>query len=256
MRNGFNRQAPDFKGAAFTAFPTIKPMLNAIVSLFFPPSCPVCGKEGGSGICPTCMKGIRPIQPPLCTLCGAPFVSAALAEHLCGGCMKSERSFSIARSAGLYEGTLLEAIHLLKYRGRTPLARPLASILAVTVDCAGYDIITPVPLHRKRLQERGFNQSLLLARYLAKVARLSLDYVNLRRIRATAPQTGLQGRERRGNVKGAFSVKNSAPFTGKRVLLVDDVYTTGATVTECSGVLKAAGAREVGVLTLARVADM
>ena len=231
-------------------------MLNALVSLFFPPSCPVCGEAGEDGICRSCMKGVRPIQPPLCTLCGAPFVSAVLPEHLCGECMKRERSFSIARSAGLYEGTLLEAIHLLKYRGRVPLARPLASILAVTVDCADYDIITPVPLHRRRLQERGFNQSLLLARYLAKESRLSLDYVNLRRTRATAPQTGLQGRERKSNVKRAFSVKKSMAFAGKRVLLVDDVYTTGATVTECSRVLKAAGAREVGVLTLARVADM
>jgi len=170
--------------------------------------------------------------------------------------MKTERSFSTARSAGLYEGTLLEAIHLLKYRGRTSLVRPLASILAGTIDCTGYDIITPVPLHRRRLQERGFNQSLLLARCLAKESHLSLDYVNLRRIRATAPQTGLRGRERTSNVKRAFSVKNSVPFAGKRVLLVDDVYTTGATVTECSQALKAAGAREVGVLTLARVADM
>ncbi|MCP3676228.1 MAG: ComF family protein, partial [Deltaproteobacteria bacterium] len=187
---------------------------------------------------------------------GIPFSSSVSSDHLCGDCMKHKRRFSLARSAGTYEGTLLDAIHLLKYRGKTALAHPLASLLTDTIDGQEYDIITPVPLHRKRLQERGFNQSLLLARGVAKRYRIPIDYPNLRRVRATAPQINLSGNERKANVRGAFEVRKGAPFSKKRVLLIDDVYTTGATVSECSKALKKAGANEVGVLTLARVVNL
>lgn len=121
---------------------------------------------------------------------------------------------------------------------------------------SGYDLIVPVPLHKTRLKERGFNQSLLLSRALAKVCGLPIDYINLKRTRATSPQINLKGKDRITNVKGAFAVKNNAPFKGKGILLIDDVYTTGATVSECCKVLKKAGAEDINVLTLARVADL
>ncbi len=231
-------------------------MLKSLLDLFFPPSCPICEEGGNEGICPSCMAGMRLIHSPLCPFCGIPFSSSVSSDHLCGDCMKHKRRFSLARSAGTYEGTLLDAIHLLKYRGKTALAHPLASLLTDTIDGQEYDIITPVPLHRKRLQERGFNQSLLLARSVAKKHKIPIDYLSLRRVRATTPQINLSGNERKANVRGAFEVRKGVPFSKKRVLLIDDVYTTGATVSECSKALKKAGANEVGVLTLARVVNL
>ncbi len=231
-------------------------MFKSLLDLFFLPSCPICEEGGNDGICHVCMAGMRFIQSPLCPFCGIPFSSSVSSDHLCGDCMKKKRAFSLARSAGAYEGKLLDAIHLLKYRGKTALARPLASFLTNAIDCGSYDIVIPVPLHRKRLQVRGFNQSLLLARIVAKKHRIPIDYLNLRRVRATAPQINLSGNERKANVRGAFEVRKGAPFSKKMVLLIDDVYTTGATVSECSKALKRAGAREVGVLTLARVVNL
>jgi ComF family protein len=116
----------------------------------------------------------------------------------------------------------------------------------------GFDVVIPVPLHKQRLKERGFNQSLLLAREVARVFGLEVDYRSLKRIRPTRPQVDLKPDERKKNVKGAFDVKSPERVRGRRVLLVDDVFTTGATVSECARVLKKAGA-EVYVLTLARV---
>lgn len=116
-----------------------------------------------------------------------------------------------------------------------------------------YHLVVPIPLHRTRLRERGFNQSLLLAKEIGTVWGIPIDYINLQRIRPTEPQINLKGKERIRNVKGAFAVKGEKAFKGKRVLLIDDVYTTGATVSECSKVLKKARAERVDVLTLARV---
>ncbi|MFQ5586871.1 MAG: double zinc ribbon domain-containing protein [Thermodesulfobacteriota bacterium] len=231
-------------------------ILKSLLDLFFPPSCPICEEGRNDGICPSCMAGVRLIRSPLCSLCGLPFSSPVSLDHLCGDCMKHRKAFSVARSAGTYEGKLLEAIHLLKYKGKTAIARPLGALLAHVIDGRSYDIITPVPLHRKRLRERGFNQSLLLARGVAKRLKVPVDYLNLKRIRATTPQINLSGNERRVNVRKAFEVGNGVVFSGKRVLLIDDVYTTGATVSECSKALEKAGAREIGVLTLARVVNL
>ena len=113
-----------------------------------------------------------------------------------------------------------------------------------------------VPLHRTRLKERGFNQSLLLAKGIAKIYNLPMDYLNLKRIRATTPQVKLKGKDRIKNVSGAFAVQNGNAFKDKQVLLIDDVYTTGATITECSKTLKKAGAKDIKCLTLARVVNL
>ncbi|HCY19026.1 MAG TPA: amidophosphoribosyltransferase [Deltaproteobacteria bacterium] len=185
-----------------------------------------------------------------------PFISQEAEDHLCGTCIKKRRPFSIARSIGIYEGVLLEAVQRLKYNGKTSLARPLAKLMTKEFSMNNYNLIVPVPLHKTRLKERGFNQSLLLARELSKLYNLPIDYLNLRKIRATDPQVNLKGKERIENMKGAFAVKNGAGFKNKKILLIDDVYTTGATVTECSKVLKKAGAKTIDVLTLARVVNM
>jgi ComF family protein len=162
-------------------------------------------------------------------------------------------SFDAAYSFGAYEGRLRELIHLFKYSRVRPLARPLGSYLASAIPRdQSFDVVVPVPLHWRRLWERGFNQSDLLARAVAR--RYGAPVVRaLRRRRATATQAGLTNARRRANVAGAFAVKRARAVSGRRVLLVDDVMTTGATASACAGALKRAGSRYVAVLALARV---
>lgn len=161
------------------------------------------------------------------------------------------------RSAYYYEGRLLEAIHRFKYGGDMALLKPLGLLLLDGVKVLGEmpDAIVPVPLHRKRLKERGFNQSLLLARELSRELSIGVDYLNLKRTLHTHPQINLKAKERRQNVRGAFEAVNPSRLRGRRILLVDDVFTTGATVRECAKALKKTGA-EVFVATLARVGHM
>jgi ComF family protein len=163
------------------------------------------------------------------------------------------RGFDAAYSFGAYEDTLRELIHLFKYGRVRPLAGRLGELIvsAIPRDQA-FDLVVPVPLHWRRRLERGFNQSELLANAVAK--RYGLRAVSaIRRKRTTATQAGLSNAKRRLNVAGAFAIRRKAEVEGRRVLLVDDVMTTGATLSACAGVLKRAGARYVAVLTLARV---
>ena len=150
----------------------------------------------------------------------------------------------------------MEAIHLLKYRKKTSLSRPLSALARETFlqfwDINTIDLLVSVPLHVKRLRERGFNQAHLLMKRWAKQDGIPLDSLTLSRGRWTEPQTTLSRAERRKNIKGAFSVRNPKRIKSRKVLLVDDVYTTGATVNECARVLMKAGAEFVDVLTLAR----
>jgi ComF family protein len=161
--------------------------------------------------------------------------------------------FDAAYSFGAYEGALRELIHLFKYGRIRPLAVPLGRMLATAIPRdQTFDIVTPVPLHWRRRLERGLNQSELLAHGVAR--RYGLKPVNaLRRKRSTGVQAGLSHAGRRVNVAGAFVAKPKAAVAGRRVLVVDDVLTTGATLASCAGALKRAGARYVAVLTLARV---
>lgn len=150
----------------------------------------------------------------------------------------------------------MEAIHLLKYGKKSPLSRPLSNLARETFfrlwGVGGIDLIVPVPLHVKRLRERGFNQALILIRKWAKQEQIIFDGLTLYRNRWTEPQTTLSRIERWKNIKGAFSLRHPGRIKGRKILLVDDVYTTGATVNECARVLMKAGAKFVDVLTLAR----
>lgn len=232
-------------------------MLSAFLNLLLPPLCPICaGYTATGGLCPKCNAGIRFITGSLCICCGMPFISQETSNHFCSRCIRKKKPFSRARSVAVYEGILMEAIHWFKYNGKTSLAKPLGQLLTKGFSNPGYDLIVPVPLHRTRIKERGFNQALLLARELAETYSLPVDYIRLKRIRPTDPQTGLKGKERMKNVRGAFAVEYGRFFEDKNVLLIDDVYTTGATVSECCRVLKKAGAKNTDVLTLARVASL
>jgi len=192
------------------------------------------------------------------------FQSGEAENHICGRCLKNSGKFRIARSFGVYDQALMEAIHSFKYKGKVQLARPLGMILFLTFiqffKIEQIDMIFPVPLHGKRLRQRGFNQAFLLIRNWPENARqLKIDSFHFKidrdilvRNRWTEPQTGLGRELRAANIKGAFALKKRSSIKGKNILLVDDVYTTGATVRECSRVLLSGGAASVDVLTLAQ----
>ena len=154
----------------------------------------------------------------------------------------------------------MEAIHQLKYAGKSHLAKSLGLLLTSFakkwLDKTDGSLMMPVPLHPKRLRERDFNQSLLLARYAASLLGAELDFLSLRRIRYTQPQTGLKSDERRKNVRKAFRVVDRELVKGRTILLVDDVATTGNTLNECARTLKRSGAKKIFCLTLARTAGM
>jgi ComF family protein len=170
--------------------------------------------------------------------------------------MTASLSYTSARAAFVFDGTVKELIHRLKYGKKVHISRPLAleaaRYLASFITDCGADLIIPVPLHRKRLRQRGFNQAVLVAEVFAKAWDLPLSRNNLCRIRWTEPQIHLSYNDRMNNVRGAFAVNNPEQIEGQRLVLVDDVYTTGSTVAECAKVLKKAGAGEVYIATIAR----
>ncbi len=223
--------------------------------MLFPPVCPLCEKAiVEEDLCHGCMKGFSglKIHSPLCTRCGVPFADTGSKDHHCGRCCKKEPPYVQARSVFNYDGAVLDAIHSLKYRHNVAIAPALGRLIALSgcVPDEKIDLVAPVPLHPARLGQRGFNQSLLLARPLASALCVKIDYTNLKKTRPTKDQIGLDEKERAENMKGAFDAPPKA-FDGKTVLLVDDVYTTGATIRACSGALALAGAR-VYAITLAR----
>jgi ComF family protein len=200
----------------------------------------------------------------MCTHCGQPFVSSHGLDHVCGQCSQRSFHFHSARAVGLYEGALRAAVHDLKYQGRDTLAKPLGELMWKTLlhswDPRTLDRIIPVPLHPRRLRERGFNQASLLVKQWPRYASSAglekdagwIDHRILKRHRATLPQTGLKKEQRATNLHNAFSVDAGRKIRNQNVLLVDDVMTTGTTADVCALALLEAGAAEVRVLTLAR----
>ena len=224
----------------------------------------VFGKWMAPFLCPACTSGFLPVESPQCSRCGMVFKSRKGEDHVCGECMDSPKRFQIARSAGIYKDALMAVIHCFKYKGKTQLARPLGTLLFTAFinfwDKMSMDLIVPVPLHVKKMRMRGFNPSFLLVKDWVRIteilhvefANIPIDITVLKRRRWTEPQTGLGRKERLANIKNAFHIRNGSKIKGKRILLVDDVYTTGATVNECAKVLLKGGAGQVDVLTLAR----
>jgi ComF family protein len=188
------------------------------------------------------------ITPPFCPRCGIP---ATAIEGPCGRCRTGETIFDYARSAVFFNDTARELVHHLKYAGRVSLARPIGRILGQTIKEHDFSaaVVIPVPLHRKRERERGFNQAQLIAKALP----LPVDTSILRRRKNTVTQTGLSRSERSRNLAGAFEVFGN--LKGQTVLVIDDVLTTGATMNEIAKTLKRAGANRVEVVTFARVPD-
>lgn len=231
---------------------------NSVLDFFFPRFCLFCQEplppaEPGL-VCSSCLREAPFLASPCCRRCGAPFRSRQGGDRLCQACWHQKPPFDHARAAAFYDGLVLEAIHRLKYQRQLLYAKVLGQIMtqatAITDVLATADLLLPVPLHPRRLRWRGFNQALLLAKHFQDIP-LGRDV--LIRQRPTLPQVGLTSQERLANVKGAFLVQKPEQVAGKNVVLLDDVYTTGATVMECARVLRRAGAARIDVITAARV---
>ncbi len=211
------------------------------------------------GVCRHCWENALRMQvlPPLCPSCGIPFQSAAVESgQLCGGCSLRTPPYSGARSFGYYRSELSRLVRGFKFEGRKNLSALLSPLLARTFVSAwnpeDVDLVVPVPLHPRRRRERGFNQAALLTRDLSRLIAVPWLESILVRTRNTAPQVGLSDSERLQNVRQAFHCTRPVAVAHKRILLVDDVMTTGATVCSASDALLDAGALRVSVLTLAR----
>jgi len=231
----------------------------ALFWLVFPEGCRICGRQleqvSRVPVCEGCLSAPQPLTAEhFCTACRTPFQNRFPLDEqgLCALCRLGLRGFDAAYSAGAYEGVLRELVHLFKYGRVKSLARPLGERLALAIPReARFEVIVPVPLHWRRRLTRGFNQARLLARAVARRYAVPVASV-LRRRRRTDSQAGLTHAQRRANVSGAFAVRRPEQVRGRRVLLVDDVMTTGATAAACAVALKRAGASYVAVLTLAR----
>lgn len=242
--------------------------MDSLFAVVYPTDCCVCGQElglqGGTGVpvCRACWESLQPWEGPLCGCCGVPFASARAAEFatpLCFECQREERSFDLARSYGLYTGALRTLILQLKFRRRARLGKRLGERLSPLWESLEVRdaLLVPVPLHPSRQRQRGFNQAELLAQGLARALRgvgreAPVEKRCLRRTRPTPPQTGLSLAARRENVRGVFAVERPARVRDRAVTLIDDVMTTGATLSACAAALKQAGASHVWALTLAR----
>lgn len=253
---------------------TVRDLWEACLRLLFPVPCLLCAGPLGSGaagqVCGPCWAALPRLPVHGCAACGRPFAparaapggqgEAAGARLDCGACQRRRPPYELARAVLPYgeTGPVKPLLLALKHGRRQALAAPLARVMhaaaAERLDLTAFDALVPVPLHRRRRRERGFNQAAALAEGLGRAAGRPVVRRALVRVRPTPPQSGDRAARRR-NVRGAFAVRAaSRAVQGKRLLLIDDVFTTGATAEECARVLRRAGAAAVGVYTLARVA--
>jgi len=230
-----------------------------LADLLYPRQCFGCGASAPQDFryfCWDCWADIQPLEPPFCHRCGDPVSGAVEHEFVCYACSATPPFFTFARSSTRYAGLVRDALRHLKYEQALWLAPDLAQLLTATVRSEyhkeAFDVVVPVPLHAMRRRERGFNQSGLLAQALAQQLESTFMPRVLKRIRPTISQTNLTARDRLSNVSGVFQVKKSRAIVDRKVLLVDDVMTTGATVNACAKELKKHGATSVHVITVAR----
>jgi ComF family protein len=239
-------------------------LFTELIDIIYPPKCRICqdflndSETKIRGICDECYSNFPLLTHPFCSACGVPYGSKVEEDHLCEKCIRETPLYDELRAPYLYEEKIMDAVHLIKYSGKSYLAKSLGPLLADYLknwlsDTNGM-IMIPVPLHKKKLRQRGFNQSVLLVKSVSRILDMEADYFTLIRIKYTETQTGLTLEERRKNVKGAFEVSGKKDLNGKTVILVDDVATTGNTINECARVLKKAGCERVFGLVLARTA--
>ena len=235
-------------------------VLRDCLNLLYPPVCQLCREhraEAHDGyVCAKCWSHVRFIRAPFCERCGLPFAGDLTTVFVCTNCNDLKLHFTSARSAVVARTVVLEAIHRFKYSRALWFENFLAALLireaAPVLAKGNWHGIVPVPLHPVKLREREFNQAALLAAQLARATKIPLNEKILRRVHPTATQTLLTRDERAANMKNAFIVRKGTRLAGKRIVLLDDVFTTGATTNACAKALQVAGAAEVCVWTVAR----
>lgn len=230
---------------------------RAALDFALPPQCLACSKPvtGSGGLCVACWRDLRPIERPFCERTGAPFPADFGPGLVSPAAIAHPPSYDRARAVARFDGVARDLVHRLKYADAVHLARPLGAMMAR----AGHELlapdalVVPVPLHRGRLWSRRFNQAALLGREAARLAGAGFMADALVRVRATEPQVGLSAAQRADNLAGAFKVADAALLKGRRVVIADDVLTTGATVERLARVVRRAGAQSVDVLVFALV---
>jgi ComF family protein len=233
-------------------------LVRRSIVLALPPRCPACGQvtEADHRFCPSCWAGLRFLGPPWCAACALPFDHDRGENACCAACLESPPAHAGARAAVAYAPVARDVALKLKYGGRLAAAETMARLMLRLIP-ADVELLVPVPLHRRRLWSRGYNQSVLIAGSLSRIGGIPADVDALVRTRATPPLRGLGRPARARTLSGAFAVPAPAKprLAGKSVVLVDDVYTSGATADACTRRLLAAGASRVTVLCWARVLD-
>jgi ComF family protein len=257
---GESVRVSDAKGVLAEGIPArFKTALTRVVDAVLPPSCLSCGApvDEAGALCGACWKALHFLESPLCECCGLPLEGAGAGDMLCGGCIADRPLYRRARAVLGYDDASRKLVSRFKYRDRTELAESFAGWMAragrgLMSEC---DLIAPVPLHSLRLLMRRFNQAALLALSMGRRSGVPVVPDLLRRVRFTPPQVGLSAEARRRNVAHVFRLRarHAEQIKDLRILLVDDVLTTGATAEACARVLLRSGAAAVDVLTLARV---
>lgn len=236
---------------------------GGLFAALFPSPCRICGSLltniARLPVCGSCLAQLQPQSTAdLCLICGERISQLPRAQAeptICGLCQRARPPYQRASAFGSYDGTLRELLHLFKYERVKPAAKVLGALLTDATQSLAVTeaTVVPVPLHRAKLRERGFNQSEMIAEVAARELGFVMETSILHPKRPTVSQTGLTRHQRRANIRGAFEVKRAERITDRDVLLVDDVFTTGTTASECARVLLRAGARQVFVATVARV---
>ena len=236
----------------------LREMFETATVFLYPATCRGCEEFLGivpvPYICSDCWQDVQYLEPPWCDICGTPGVNG-----LCDDCAISPPRYGKLRAIAFYQTTLQQAIHLFKFEKKKVFAQHLIELINghIPPDCdiATYDFILPIPIHKKRLRERGFNQATLLADGIAKAEDIPVLVDTLVRQRHTVAQSSLDRDARQQNIVGAFEVRNPSVIRGKRILIIDDVFTTGATIREAVSELWTADPAEIDVLTLAKTLD-
>jgi ComF family protein len=243
--------------------PTATPLKNWLdtgLGFFYPETCQLCESERAAAregfVGAKCWSRVRFIRPPFCGRCGLPFEGDLTTTFECTNCREMELHFSFARSAVVAKTVVLEAIHRFKYQRALWFENFLADLFLREAVSAlrgqNWDFIAPVPLHSLKEREREFNQAEILGRHLSDATTIPLNTKLLRRVTPTVTQTLLTREQRAKNMRGAFATRKGVGLNGEKIILVDDVFTTGATTSACAQALKSAGAGEVCVWTVAR----
>jgi competence protein ComFC len=239
---------------------SFKKFANTAIGFIYPNVCQLCGAQRATSsegfVCSRCWQQVRFIKPPFCKRCGLPFQGALTTDFECTNCREMKLHFRSARSAVSASGAVLEVLHRYKYKRALWFEPFLADLLIrealPELRQEKWDLIVPVPLHPAKKRQREFNQAERLATFLSAAAAIPMDTTLLKRVSWTETQTKLSRDKRAQNMRNAFTMRKRRKLDGERILLFDDVFTTGATTNACAQVLRAAGAGEVGVWTVSR----